>query len=121
MRPTLIHGIIVLFLAMAAAAFSKPSGAAHARPGPALRPDSTGAVPEKKPARAKPEKRGLPLAKPESDDEVESEDSRDDEETASDCDGCVLAWNGQVIVLPGLARAGSPAVSTRPFPVWSAV
>jgi hypothetical protein len=116
MRPTLVHGIILLFLAMAAAAFSKPSGNAHPKSGSAARPDSSIAVPDKKPARAKPEKPAAPLAKPESGDEVESEDTQEDEETASDCDDCVLAWHGQVIVLPGLARAGSAAVSALPYP-----
>ena len=116
MRPTLIYGIILLFLAMAAAAFSKPSGAAHARPGPAFRPDSATGTPEKKPARAKPAKRGAPLAKPESEGEVESEDSQQDEESTSDCDGCVLAWNRQVIVKPGLVPVSSAVKSALPVP-----
>lgn len=115
MHPTLIHGIILLFLAMAAAAFSKPSGAAHAQPGPDLRLDSSAAVPDGKPARAKPEKRGSPFAKPESEEEVESEDFQENEESSTDCDGCVLAWRGQVIVLPRLAHIGSPAISALPL------
>jgi hypothetical protein len=116
MSPTLVHGIILLFLAMAAAAFSKPSGAPHPASGSAALTDSSTSAPAKKPARAKPEKSAAPLAKPESGDEIESEDTQEEEEDASDCDGCVLAWEGQVIVPPGLARAGSASVSALAYP-----
>lgn len=91
MSPTLVHGIVLLFLAMAGAAFSKPNGAAKGESGPSARSDSSIAVPEEKPARAKPEKRDAPLAKPESGEDVENEDTREDEEEAIDCDVCVLA------------------------------
>jgi hypothetical protein len=116
MSPTLVHGIILLFLTMAAAAFSKPIGGVRAESGTPGRPDSSIAVPDKKPMRAKPEKPAAPLAKPESGEEVESEDTQEDEEAASDCDDCVLAWERQVIVPPGLARAGSTRVSALSYP-----
>ena len=105
MSPTLVHGIILLLLAMAATAFSKTADGVRVESGTPGRPDSSISVPDKKPIRSKPEKPAAPLAKPESGEEAESEDTQEDEEAASDCDDCVLAWVGQVIVPHDLARA----------------
>lgn len=120
MRPTLLHGIILLFLMMAFAAFSKPAAepADAVRPGPAplTKADSALSAPDKKPARAKPEKSAAPLAKPESGDEAESEETKEVEEEAMDCDECVLAAEGQVLVPFGLARAGSVSASALAYP-----
>jgi hypothetical protein len=102
MRPTLIHAGILFILSMAAAAFSKPERAAHTDPGSAGRTDSSISAPGKKPTRAKPEKPAAPLAKPESGEDSKSEDTQEDEEAASDCDDCVLAWEAQVVVPPDL-------------------
>lgn len=111
MKPTLVHGIVLLVLSMAVAGFSnpaaKPAGAAGSGPTPLIGRDSALSVPEKKPARAKPEKSAAPLAKPESGDEAEIEESKEVEEDATDCDECVLALNGQVVVPLGLMRPQS--------------
>ena len=116
MRPTLVHGIILFFLAMATAAFSKTSGAAETKTGPSASADSSTSVPDKKPARSKPEKSTAPLAKPEAGEDVESEDTQEEAEEASDCDGCLLARDVQVIMPLGLAATGSASVSALPFP-----
>lgn len=120
MSPTLVHGIVFIFLAMAAAAFSKSTDGVRAESGSAARTDSSIAVPDKKPMRAKPEKPAAPLAKPESGEEVESEDTQEDGESADDCDGCVLALEIQAIAPLGLTAA-IPSIPRLPSVIRHAI